>query len=164
MGELTAPQALSAEHHLESFASGSEALDTWLHKHARRAVEARSAKVFVVCSGSEVVGYYALAAGQLLRDELPGDLRSGLPRHPIPTVLLARLAVDQRLQGKGLGRALVADAIKRAVAATAYLAAFALVTNAKAESKAFYEQLGFIAAPDDASLMLFPLVFEDPKS
>jgi predicted N-acetyltransferase YhbS len=131
-----------------------------LRKHARRAVEARSAKVFVVCEGKDVVGYYALAAGQLLRQELPEDLRPGLP-HPIPTVLLARLAVPQRLQGSGLGRALVADAIKRTVSATAHLAAFALVTNAEAESRIFYENLGFIAAANDASLMLFPLVFED---
>jgi predicted N-acetyltransferase YhbS len=161
MGGLSSPRELSAENNLEGFSSGSEALDSWLHKHAHRAVEARSSKVFVVCEGSDVVGYYALAAGQLLREELPKDLRPGLPRHPIPTVLLARLAVHQRLQGSGLGRALVADAIKRAVSATAHLAAFALVTNAKAESRVFYENLGFIAAANDASLMLFPLVFED---
>jgi predicted N-acetyltransferase YhbS len=160
MEELTAPQPLSDKHILEHFDSGSGPIDRWLKTKARTAVTQRTAKVFVVCQGVEVVGYFALASSRLNITELPAPLRGNLPNHPIPVVLLARLGVDLKYQGKGLGKALVADAVSRVLASNESVASFALVTNAKPESRSFYSKIGFVESPEDSTLMILSLVFE----
>ncbi len=126
MEGLSAPQPLSDRHILEHFDSGSGPIDRWLKTKARAAVEQRTAKMFVACQTDEVVGYFALASSRLNIAELPTSLRGNLPNHPIPVVLLARLGVDRKYQGVGLGKALVADAVSRALASNENVAAFAL--------------------------------------
>lgn len=160
MEELSAPQPLSDRHILEHFDSGSGPIDRWLKTKARAAVFQRTAKVFVVCQSDEVVGYFALASSRLNISELPEPLRENLPNHPIPVVLLARLGIDRKYQGNGLGKALVADAVSRVLASNENVAAFALVTNAKPESRSFYSKIGFKESPTDPTLMILSLVFE----
>lgn len=160
MEKLSAPEPLSDKHLLQHFDSGSGAIDRWLKSKARDAMAQRTAKVFVACKNDEVVGYFALASSRLNTSELPAPLRGSLPNHPIPVVLLARLGVDRKYQGEGLGKALVADAVSRALASNDSVAAFALVTNAKPESTSFYSKIGFKESPEDPTLMILPLVFE----
>jgi GNAT superfamily N-acetyltransferase len=78
----------------------------------------------------------------------------------VPTALLARMGVDHSLQGQGIGKALVANAVSRSLAATENIAAFALMANAKPQSQSFYKRLGFLESPKDPSLMILPLVID----
>lgn len=160
MEGLTPPEPLNSTHILENFDSGSGPIDAWLKQRAIAAIDARTAKVFVVCRGKFVVAYFALAASRVRREELPNDSQQGLSNHPVPTILLARMGVDQNFQGQGIGKALVANAVSRALAATENIAAFAIIANAKEESRSFYKQLGFLESPKDPSLVILPLVSE----
>ena len=159
MGRLSRVEALSDKHNLESFSSGSEPLDNWLRNSAPKALASQTARVFVTHLDLDVKGYYALAASSILKATLPANRNKGLPRHPIPMVLLARLAVDKSFQGQGVGQALVADAIERAAKISLNLGVFGLVTNAKDEEAVrFYERLQFFPSTSDPTLMIFPLV------
>jgi predicted N-acetyltransferase YhbS len=89
----------------------------WLHRHARTATAIRSARTFVTVSGDRVAGYYALAAGSVERSAAAGRLGRGMSARPVPVVVLARLAVDERDQGVGVGRGLTRVAMLRALTA-----------------------------------------------
>jgi GNAT superfamily N-acetyltransferase len=99
----------------------------------------------------QVVGYYALAAGDVARDEAPSRIVAGTGQHPIPVVVLARLGVDQSAQGTGLGKALVVDAIRRVVATAEDVGIRALLIHAEtARAKSFYIHLAaFEQSPTD---------------
>jgi len=138
-----------SRHQLDSLNSGEVDLDTWLREHAAGAEARRVARTFVWCAADEnvVMGYYSLAGHRLIREELPKSIGRGSPRE-VPAVLLARLAIDERLQGRGLGGALLADALSRVVAATDLVAARFVVVDALNESAAmFYEHHGFRRIP-----------------
>ncbi|MDR1117937.1 MAG: GNAT family N-acetyltransferase, partial [Bifidobacteriaceae bacterium] len=93
-------------------------------------------------------GYYALAAGSVEPDEVPGRVRRNMPR-PVPVVVLARLAVDLVYQGGGLGSSLLRDAVVRAVAAAGQIGIRAMLIHAKnGRARAFYERLGFAPVAD----------------
>jgi GNAT superfamily N-acetyltransferase len=145
--ELLARQAT------EGFRCGQPVLDTWLIEHARAATGAGSARTYVVCDREQddrVVGYFALNAGGVEPASAPPRVRAGMPRHPIPVVLLARLAVDVSVQGHGLGAFLLADAMRRSLAAAESIGVRALLVHAKDEAaRAFYERFGFVASPSD---------------
>jgi ribosomal protein S18 acetylase RimI-like enzyme len=104
-----------------------------------------------------VVGYYTLAAASVLLADLPDATAKKLPRYPsVPAIRMGRLAVDQGFKGRGLGGALLADALERA--ARSEIAAFAFVVDAKDDTAAaFYEHHGFIALPDTPSTLFLPL-------
>lgn len=148
------PEPLARHHELDEFACGEPALDEWLKQHARAANASGSARVFVVTTDDDkatVVGYYALAAAQVQPAEATERAKKGQPsRRPVPAVLLARLAVDQRHQGTGLGRSLLQDVLLRCVAAADAIGVRALLVHAKHErAKAWYEQYGFEESPTD---------------
>jgi len=114
--------------------------------------------VYVAHRVKKIVGYYALAAAGVEPDEAPKRVAKGLARHPIPVVLLARLAVDARERGKGLGAALLRDALIRSYSAAGQIGARAVVVHAKDdEARAFYEHFDFEPSPSD-SLHLFILM------
>ncbi len=105
-----------------------------------------------------MVGYYALAAASVERAQAPARVSKGLDRHPIPVILLTRLAVDRTQQGKGLGAALLKDALHRSVSASAEIGARAVLVHAKdEEARAFYEHFDVEPSPTD-SLHLFLLM------
>lgn len=142
---MSYPEPLRQEHQLESFSSGKEALDSWLRDSALEAGRAKTATTFVWCAegSTEVVAYYSFAAMSLVREELPNSLARG-NMQVIPAVLLARLALDRRYQGQGLGKTLLIDALERAVIANRAIAVRFLVVDAlDQEAHAFYEKNGF---------------------
>lgn len=142
---------LERVHQLDAFDSGADELDRWLHRFARIADGAGTAKTYVLASGNRVLGYYALTPGAVNRHELPERHAKGMPAHPIGAILLARLAVDRSLQGQGYGRALMADAAIRTLQAADLVGARAMLVHARDERAAgFYERLGFTQSPTDA--------------
>lgn len=141
-------ERLAANHELSQLDSGNEELDGWLRRHALAAQHMDSARTFVVARDEEVLGYFSLTMGSVLRQDAPPKLVRGLPAYPVGMVLLARLAVDRREQGKGLGAMLLAEALRKAVVAGEAAAARLVVVDAVDEDAArFYERHGFIRTP-----------------
>jgi GNAT superfamily N-acetyltransferase len=144
---LQAPEPLTAEHALGGFDSGVSSLDDWLRRRALQNQTSGASRTFVVCDGSEVVGYYALAASAVAPDAAPGRFRRNMP-DPIPVVVLARLAIAHDRQGHGLGRALFQDAADRVIHAAGTIGIRGLLVHAISdEAKAFYLRLGLDPSP-----------------
>src|SRR5688572_12523077 len=99
-------EKLSAHHRIADFDCANSALNTWLTRFAWTNQRAETAKTYVAHRQDSVVGYHALVAGSVRKDEAPERIVQGVPNHPIGVVLIARLAVDKREQGKGVGKAL----------------------------------------------------------
>jgi GNAT superfamily N-acetyltransferase len=159
---LAGVEPLTSAHDTSDFDCGKLELTDWLYRYALVCHRAGSARVFVVHRNGRVVGYYALAAGSVEREGAPERIRKGLARHPIPVILLARLAVDQREQGKGLGASLLKDALTRAARAADEIGARAVLVHAKdEEARAFYQRFDFEPSPTDP-LHLF-LLMKDLK-
>lgn len=158
MGKLSPPRPLADSDRLDSFSCGSEPLDYWLREKARLATATNTARVYVTTDGDGVVGYFALAASSALREELPRSLRGNMPRHRIPMVLLARLAVAKSHQNQGIGAGLVSSALAISMRVAEQIGAMGLATNAKdPAARDFYTALGFRPGSNDDSLMIFPL-------
>jgi GNAT superfamily N-acetyltransferase len=140
---LSAPAPLAAEHDLEPFNSGTPPLDEWLKRRARQNEAGGASRTYVVAEGRRVVGYYSLAAGSVLQAAATGRVRRNMP-DPVPAALLGRLAIDQGWQGRGLGSALLRDAVLRVVGAAGTIGVRALLVHAISdEAKTFYERWGF---------------------
>lgn len=148
--QLSPIHRLREDHDVEGFACGQDELDQWLRSHALDSELRDIARTFVVCRGGRrVVGYYSLAMGSVRMAEAPRKLVRGLPGYPIGMVLLARLAVDQKEQGTGLGAELLTDALLRALQAGESAAARLVVVDALDDRAArFYQRFGFIPAPE----------------
>jgi GNAT superfamily N-acetyltransferase len=142
-------ERLAAHHDLSAFESGRAELDGWLRRHALAAQQMDSARTFLMVDDGVVVGYFSLTMGAVRRADAPRRLVRGLPAYPVGMVLLARLAVDRRGQGRGSGGLLLAEALRRAVTAGEMAAARLVVVDAiDEEAVHFYERYGFIAVPD----------------
>ncbi|GAB6041566.1 GNAT family N-acetyltransferase [Endothiovibrio diazotrophicus] len=150
---------LAPNHDTGRFDCGSPPLDRFLHRFALANQRADGAQTFVVCRGDQqVVGYYSLAVGSVEHATAPSRLTKGLARHPVPVMLLARLAVDRQEQGRGLGRALLKDALLRILQAAEIAGIRAIITHAKDErAHRWYEQFDFEPSPTDP-LHLFLLL------
>ena len=141
MSDYNQPCRLRAEHDTSGFRCGSAPLDEWLRKYAYTNQRAGMATTYVstLGKGDSVVGYYALATGGVARGEVPARTGRGVPNHPIPVIILARLAVDEEHQGKGLGFGLLKDALIRVASAADEIGVRALVVHAKdEEARGFY--------------------------
>jgi predicted N-acetyltransferase YhbS len=144
------PRPLGAGDRTDGFRCGAPELDDWLDRHARTAAAVGSARTFVTVTDERVAGYYALAAGAVERSAAAGRLGRGMPGHPVPIVVLARLAVDLRDQGNGVGRGLMRDAMLRTLSAADSIGVRALIVHARDRSAAdFYARHGFEASPTD---------------
>ena len=146
------PEPLDRSHTLDRFDSGVESLNVWLIEHARQAVAAGSARVFVLVDAEQqrVCGYYALAAAAVAHQQASERARKGQSRHPIPAVLLARLAVDVSVQGRGIGAWLLQDAMRRALSASEAVGIRVLLVHALDDNaRSFYERFGFEPSPTD---------------
>jgi predicted N-acetyltransferase YhbS len=142
------PALLSEDHACDGFDCGNIVLNEWLRRYALQNQKANAARTFVVCQGSQVIGYYSLAAGAVDYAGAPDRIRKGLARQPIPVMVLARLAVDIRHQGKRIGRGLLRDACLRTLQAADIAGIRALFVHAKDEpARAFYERFGFEPTP-----------------
>lgn len=148
---------LGPAHDRAAFNSASEPLNRYLREQAAQDARRRVAACFVASpDGKHIVGYYTLASASMLLADLPAKTAKKLPRYPtVPAVRMGRLAVDQACAGQGLGGALLADALERAVRAE--IAAYALVVDAKDEAAAaFYRHHGFIALPESPRTLFLP--------
>jgi len=156
------PEPLGADHALAGFDCGVESLSAWLPKHARAAAASGSARTYVIEDGEQgrVVGYHALCAASISRRDASPRAGKGMPRHPIPAVLLARLAVDESVQGRGLGAFLLRDATVRALAAASELGIRLMLVHALDESaRSFYLHHGF--EPSRTDPMNLQLLIKD---
>ena len=157
MGVISAPALLAEGHKRADFDCGHSALNQWLQKRALKASQSiGSARTYVVCDGDQqVLGYYALASGSIRRDDAVSKVRRNSP-DPVPIILLARLAVDVRLTGQGVGRGLLKDAFLRALSAAEHIGVRAIIVHALDEqARAFYLKHGFYDSPThEMTLML----------
>lgn len=154
---LTAPAPLGPEHEFADFESGVGPLGEWLKKRARANEAAGASRTYVVGEGRQVVGYYSLAAGSMLRETATGAVRRNMPE-PVPVAPLGRLAIDRRWQGKGLGLALLRDAILPIVAAADTIGVRALLVHAVSdEAKRFCEHWGLKASPVDPMTLMITI-------
>jgi GNAT superfamily N-acetyltransferase len=155
---FTDPQPLGSGGGVETFDCGEPSLNVWLAQYARQAAAAGSARTFVTIDSEQerIVGYHALAAASIEQMAATERVRQGMPRHPIPAILLARLAVDRSVQGRGLGAWLLADAMRRALTAAEQVGIRVLVVHAIDErAAAFYARQGLSpSATDPQHLMI----------
>lgn len=154
---LLAPVPLTDEHDLSPFECGEPSLDDWLRRRALANQARGASRTYVVAEDRRVVGYYSLASGALALNEAPGPVRRNMP-DPIPMVLLGRLAIDQAWQGRGLGIALLQDAVVRTKTASDILGIRGIMVHAISEdAKAFYERHGFLASRVQPMTLILPL-------
>lgn len=162
-----AVEVLRKEHERASFRCGTTPLDEFLTRFARQNADAGIARTFVAVAppSIRVVGYYSLAASSIAFARAPEELKRRLPRYPIPSVLLARLAIDVAVQGQGLGAALLVDAGRRAVRLSEDTGIRLLEVDAKDEAaRDFYRKHGAVALLDDERHLVFDLrTFRPPK-
>lgn len=144
---IFAPAPLSEAHRLDTFRCARPELEFWLKQRARGNQLEGASRTFVVCAGDEVIGYYALAAGAVLREMTPGRIRRNMPE-PIPVAVLGRLAVHIDRGGQGIGTGLLKDAVLRTVRLSREMGIRALLSHAiDQNAKQFYLHHGFAESP-----------------
>jgi GNAT superfamily N-acetyltransferase len=156
--KLSPPQPLAAEHRVDDFSCAEPSLDEWLRRRALVNQMTGASRTFVVTNElGQVLAYYALAAGAVSHQESPGNIRRNMP-DPVPVMVLARLAVDQRLQGRQIGGALLKDALQRAVSVAQNIGVRALLVHAINErARQFYSHYGFVPSPANPMTLMLPL-------
>ena len=154
---------LSAADSVEFFDCAQPALNQFLQRYALVNQKAGSAQTYVCCKDGEVVGFYSLTVGSVEREEAPHRVVKGLARHPVSVMILARLAVDKAHQGKGLGRALLKDALLRTLQVSDIVGIRALIVHAKNDvARQWYIGWEFEPSPTD-QFHLF-LILKDLKA
>lgn len=142
---------LERAHLVDTFDCGHEDLNRYLRRFALNNQSAGSAQTYVANADNRVIGYYSLAVGAVAHAEAPTRVVKGLARHPVPVMLLARLAVDHTAKGQGLGAALLSDALARTLQAADIAGIRAILVHAKDdEARRFYEHFDFDPSPTDA--------------
>ena len=145
-GQVAPPERLNADHDLTQFSSGEPLLDHWLKNRALQNEKSGGSRSYVVCAAGRVVGYYALAAGAVAHTEATSRAKRNMP-DPVPVILIGRLAIDSRFQGRGIGADLLRDAVLRTLQAAEIAGIRAILVNAiSMNAKRFYERYGFISS------------------
>jgi GNAT superfamily N-acetyltransferase len=152
--KLRPPEKLNSLHRIEDFDSGNSQLDDWLKRRAMKNELEGASRTYVLSTREVVVAYYCLANGAVAQAAATGRVRRNMP-DPIPVMVIGRLAVDRHWQGKGIGRALLRDAILRTLQAAEIAGIRAILVHAISEdAKQFYEQCGFTASPVDPMTLM----------
>ena len=153
---LSKVEKLSSEHTVSVFTCGKPVLDEWLHRYALTNQRNGVAQTYVVHRSNTVVGYYSLSAGSVTRNSVPTRIAKGIPNYPVPVALLGRLAIDRSERGKGLGAALLKDAMLRVNQAAGIIGVRALLVHAlDEEARAFYEHFNFVSSPLNEMQLMF---------
>lgn len=157
-----AVRKLLATDQVDAFDCGQAALNQFLQRYALVNQKANSAQTYVCCQGDVVVGFYSLAVGSVDPEAAPSRVMKGLARHPVPVMILARLAVDKEHQRKGLGQALLQALLKNALLRTAQAADIAgircLLVHAKDDAaRHWYESWEFEPSPTDTYYLFLML-------
>jgi GNAT superfamily N-acetyltransferase len=143
-------EKLNRTHPVEPFTCGQAELDRFLVRHALQAQQTNSSQTYVAVDGGEVVGYHTIVAGEVRHADAPARVVKGMPRHPIPLLVLARLAVHSARQGRGIGAGLLLDALGRTLQVADVIGVRALAVHAKDDrASAFYRHFGFTPSPTD---------------
>ncbi|TIQ34832.1 MAG: GNAT family N-acetyltransferase [Mesorhizobium sp.] len=143
-------EKLIRTHLLDNFDCGEEPLNRFLARYAFQNQQANASQTYIGLSGHDVIGFYTLVVGEVAYNDAPERLKKGLARHPVPIMLLARLAVSRGWQGKGVGAGLLRDAILRSLRAADIAGIRAITVHAKNDNaRTFYERYGFIQSPTD---------------
>ena len=143
-------EKLQRTHEIEAFDCGQPELNRFLIRHALQAQQMNSSQTYVGLSGKTVIGFYTIVAGEVQHADAPVRVVKGMPRYPIPLLVLARLAVHNEWQGRGIGAGLLLDSLGRILQAADIVGARALAVHAKDDSAAaFYRHFGFIPSPTD---------------
>lgn len=151
-------EKLSRDHPLDRFDCGQADLNRWLQRHALQNQGANATQTYVGVVDGAAAGYYSLAVAQVEYADATERMKKGLAQHPIPIMLLARLAVDKSFERKGVGHALLRDAVLRTLQAADIAGIRALAVHAKdEEARVYYEQFDFVSSPTDP-LHLFVLL------
>lgn len=134
---------------LKKFDCGTEVLNEFLSCYSLKNDTLGIGRTFVAFNEKdEIVGYFTLATAQVVYDEIPDEYRCKLPKYPIPSLRIARLAVGKSLQGKGIGKWLLAQAFIKIVHVAEITGLYFIIVDAKETSKSFYEHYGFIKFKD----------------
>lgn len=156
LGALRPPAPLQQLHDSSRFDCGKIPLNDWI-KHTAVKSEGRSARCYVTTLRGSIVGFYCLAAGAVQHEGAPRKLKQNMP-NPTPVVIIGRLAVDKAYQGKGLGRALLKDALLRITQASDLVGARAVIVHAvDQEAVPFYARYGFKAFPMGNQTLYLPI-------
>lgn len=156
-GLICSPEPLTARHRVDAFDCDEPILDQWLKHRALRNEERRASRTYVIAVDVQVVGYYCLATASIDGEIAPGRLRRNMP-DPIPAMVLGRLAVDRAWQGRGLGKALLRDAILRTLQVSGLVGVKALLVHALSEAAVrFYVANGFRPFPLHPDTLFLPL-------
>jgi len=156
-------EKLSRLHGVEGFDCGEDNLNRFLVRYALQNQQANASQTYLGLADDEIVGFHTLVVGEVRYDGAPERLKKALARHPVPVMILARLAVASSWQGKGIGSGLLRDAIMRTLQAADIAGIRAFAVHAKdGAARDFYKRYGFIESPTDP-LHLFVLT-KDLKS
>lgn len=151
-------EKLARHHPVDAFDCGDEALNRFLWRFALASQQANAAQTYVGLADGAVIGFYTLVVGEARFEDAPERLTKGLAQHPVPLMLLARLAVHRGWQGRGLGAGLLKDAMRRTLQAADIAGIRALAVHAKDDkARAFYRHFDFLDSPTDR-LHLFLLL------
>ena len=151
-------EKLTRQHAVDGFNCGQEELNRYLMRYAWANQQANAAQTYLGIADDAIVGFYTLVAGEVAYDAAAPRLAKGLAKHPVPIMLLARLAVSTDWQRKRVGAGLLKDAMLRTLVAADIAGIRALVVHAKDPSaSAFYRHFDFVESPSDP-LHLFVLI------
>lgn len=160
-------ESFNRTHERNSFCCGVKALDEFLARYVNQYEKRRLGRTYVLLQPPQkrVVGYYTLSAGVVNFQTVPRRFTKHLPKHPVPVILLARLAVNATEQGKGLGGLLLSDALRRSLELSEHLGVFAVEVDAANEAaRSFYEKFGFSGLSNDRCHLFLPIAtIEDAK-
>jgi GNAT superfamily N-acetyltransferase len=152
--QFSAPRKLTRSHDVSQFQCGEPALDSWLKRRALQNEESGASRTYVLCAGQEIAGYYALATGAIAHAEAPGRVKRNMP-DPVPVIIIGRLAIASKFQGRGVGAALLRDAVLRTVQAADIAGIRAILVHAISDqAKRFYEKHGFTPSPADPMTLM----------
>jgi GNAT superfamily N-acetyltransferase len=153
-------EPLQPSHDRTAFDCGNQRLNEWLEQRAGQWDRKELVRCYVAVPSaqSRVVGFHAICSHHVSYELLPADQAKGLPKMDVPVVLLARLAVDRTVQGQGLGRLLLIDALRRAEWLATHLGIRAVEVDAIDEdARRFYQRFGFTPLIDDANHLFLPM-------
>jgi GNAT superfamily N-acetyltransferase len=143
-------EKLQRIHAVEKFTCGQPELDRFLIRHAMQAQLANSSQTYVAVRDNDIVGFYTIVAGEVQHADAPERVVKGMPRHPIPLLVLARLAVHAEAQGRGIGAGLLLDALGRTLQVADMIGVRGLAVHAKDDrAVAFYRHFGFTPSATD---------------
>ena len=158
-----APKLLTSRDVVSEFDCGSEELNRYLEHYALQSQNSEAARSYVSHLGEQIAGYYSLAYGSVECEQAPNRVSKGMARHPIPVMVLARLAVDKAYARQGLGEELLRDALLRTLSAADIAGLRAVVVDAKNDrAKGFYGRYGFESFPENRFRLA--LILKDVKA